>query len=37
MTQYYVAADNRKVSLDVEGKGPDRILEEISALAGKLE
>ena len=37
--QCFVAADkaNRKVTLDVEGKEPDRILKEISAVAGKLE
>ena len=32
-----VAADSKKVTLDVEGKEPDRILQEISAVAGKLE
>ena len=37
MTQCFIAADNRRVTLDVEGKGPDRILQEISAVAGKLE
>ena len=36
MTQYYVAADNRRVTLDVEGKGPDRILQEIPAVAEML-
>lgn len=35
--QCFVAADSKKVTLDVEGKEPDGILQEISAVAGKLE